>query len=55
MLDICIFAVTFLQDPIKQPLLKKLCNQPDDIKQKAVISFLDIHTTILQLCLMCMQ
>jgi len=32
----------FKQDPIKQPLLKKIANQSDDIQQRACQSFLDI-------------
>lgn len=39
----------FQQDPIRQPLLKKLGTQSEDIQQKAVLSFLDILNTNIHL------
>ena len=35
-------SISLLQDPIKQPLLKKLLSHNDELQQKAVSSFLDI-------------
>ena len=39
-----IACICSLQDPIKQPLLRRIASQPDDseMRQKAITSFLDI-------------